>query len=238
MTRVGNDGTMSEGNTMHRPLAGVGGQIGMIITDLVVPVAGFYILRGFGIDAVLALILAGLPTVVAIGIRSIKQRKVGALGIFVLAILAGSVLLSFITGSPRFLLAREGWFTGAIGLAFLVSLRFRRPIAFTLARTMIETTKLADRLQPQLWDEMWEESARFRRAWRTSTVLWSAILIADALVRVIMAYALPVDIVPVITGTLWAVTFVVAQVAQHAYFKRIGLWQLATEYTRAEENSE
>ncbi|WP_218043618.1 VC0807 family protein [Paramicrobacterium fandaimingii] len=239
MTRVENDGIMSEGNPARRPLSGMGGQIGMIITDLVVPVAGFYILRGFGIDAVLALILAGLPTVVAIGIRSIKQRKVGALGIFVLAILAGSVLLSFVTGSPRFLLAREGWFTGAIGVGFLVSLRFRRPVAFTFARTMIESTPMAARLFPHLWDDLWESDPQFRRTWRVVTALWGVGMIADAIVRVIFAYALPVDTVPLVTGILWAVTFVVLQVAQHHYFIRVGLWQRVAEYeTQERKDSE
>lgn len=208
-----------------RQSSGLGAQIGMIVTDLVVPVAGFYILRGFGIDQMLALILAGTPTIIAIGIRSIRQRKVGALGLFVLIVLAGSVVLSFVTGSPRFLLAKEGWFTGAIGVAFLVSLRFRRPVAFSFARTMIEPTPVTTRLRPDLWDEIWDADATFRRIWRTATVLWGVGMTTDAIVRVVIAYALPVDLVPVISGALWAVTFVVLQIVQHRYFTRAGLWQ-------------
>ncbi|MCW4457843.1 VC0807 family protein [Microbacterium sp. MPKO10] len=224
---------MAEPRSTPRQNSGLGGQIGMIVTDLVVPVAGFYILRGFGVDQMLALIFAGSPTVVAIGIRSIRQRKVGALGLFVLIVLAGSVLLSFVTGSPRFLLAKEGWFTGAIGVAFLVSLRFRRPVAFTFARTMIEPTPMTTRLRPDLWDEIWDADAAFRSIWRTATVLWGVGMIADAIVRVVMAYALPVDLVPVIAGALWAVTFVVLQIVQHRYFTRVGLWRRVSEYATA-----
>ncbi|PFG31854.1 hypothetical protein ATJ78_2836 [Paramicrobacterium agarici] len=236
MTRA-EHAAMSEDNAdARRPRGrGMGGQLGLIITDLVVPVAGFYILRAIGLDAVLALILAGLPTVLAIAVRSIRQRKVNALGIFVLIVLAGSALLTFVTGSPRFLLAKEGWFTGAIGLGFLVSLRFRRPVAFTFARTMIEPTRMSARLHPQLWDDIWEDDAGFRRIWRGATVLWGVGMIGDAIVRVVMAYALPVDLVPVIAGALWAVTFVVLQVIQHRYFARAGLWRRVEQAGRTQE---
>lgn len=207
-----------------RGTAGMGGQIGMIVTDLVVPVAGYYILRGFGVDQILALVLAGSPTVLVIAYRAILQRRLNALGIFVLIVLAGSVALSFITGSPRFLLAKEGWFTGAIGVVFLVSLRFKRPLALTFARTLIQPTPLAEKLNLHKWDEHWAHDRSFRRVWNVTTVLWGVGMIGDAVARVVMAYSLPVDVVPALAGVLWGVTFVVLQVAQQIYFTRVGLW--------------
>lgn len=207
-----------------RRLAGMGGQLSTLVMDLVVPVAGYYVLRAVGVDPVLALILAGVPTTAVIAYRVIRQRKVDTLGIFVLTVLAGSVGLTFVTGSPRFLLAKEGWFTAAIGVGFLVTLRFARPLAFSLARAMLRHSPLGTTLGVDTWDQRWERDRRFRRTWQVATALWGVGLIADAVVRVIMAYTLPVDVVPALGGALWAVTFVVLQVIQQIYFTRVGLW--------------
>lgn len=205
-------------------LAGMGGQIGTVVMDLVVPIAGFYVLRAIGLEPVLALILAGVPTAGAIAYRAVRRRKADALGMFVLTILAGSVALTFVTGSPRFLLAKEGWFTGVIGAGFLVTLWFARPLAFTLARGMLRHSPLGTTLRVDTWDEHWEHDSRFRRTWRVATALWGVGLIADAGARVVMAYTLPVDTVPALGGALWAATFIALQVIQHVYFTRVRLW--------------
>lgn len=196
----------------------------MLLIDLVVPIVGFYILRAIGVDSVPALIFACVPTAVAICVRAVRQRKVDVLGIFVMAVLAGSLVLTFVTGSPRALLAREGWFTGAIGAGFIATLWFSRPLAFSIARAILKPLPLASTLRVSIWDELWNSNDRFRRIWRVATVMWGVGLIADAIIRVIMAYTLPVDVVPALSGGLWAVTFVALQIIQQAYFARVGLW--------------
>lgn len=208
-----------------RKTTGAGGHLTLLVFDLVVPIAGFYVLRAAGVEPLLALILAGAPTTVHFGYRAIRQRKIDALGAFVLVVLAGSVALSFVTGSARFLLAREGWFTAAIGLGFLATLLSARPLAFRMARAMLEHSPMASTLRPDTWDTHWERSSRFRRTWRVATVLWGVGLLADAAARVVMAYTLPVDTVPALSGALWAITFVLLQITQQIYFVRVGLWR-------------
>ena len=68
------------------------------------------------------------------------------------------------------------------------------------------------------WDAVWERSPRFRRIWRVITVIWGAAMLADAAIRVIMAYTLQIDVVPGLGGALWPVTFVVLQVVANLYF--------------------
>ncbi|MHB8184550.1 MAG: hypothetical protein ACYDDU_00435 [Dermatophilaceae bacterium] len=46
----------------------------------------------------------------------------------------------------------------------------------------------------------------------------------DAAVRVAMAYALPVDSVPGLSGALWIATLVLLQIITNLYFLRSGLW--------------
>lgn len=200
-----------------------------VVMDLVVPVAVYYLLRAAGLDPLPALILAGVPTVVFLIAQAIRRRKVDALGVFVLVLVVACIAVSLVTGSPRFLLAKAGAFTGLIGLGFLVTLSLARPLPFTLARAMLRRTPAGRALHTGSWDEMWERSAWFRRVWRVDTIIWAAGLLADAAVRVTMAYALPVDAVPGLAAGLWAVTFAALQLLQHVYFTRTGLWRALRE---------
>ncbi|UUV27683.1 hypothetical protein NQK81_22885 [Amycolatopsis roodepoortensis] len=200
-------------------------QWGVVLLEVVVPVAGYYVLRGFGVGALFALALCALPTVLFVLYRAVRWRKIDTLAIFVLTIFAVSVGFSFVTGSPRFMLAKAGWVTGVIGAGFLVSLLFSRPLAYGMARSMVAKSRFADTLRVRDWDELWPRHEWFRRAWRVATVLWGVALIADAAGRVLLAYTLPVDSVPALGTALYGVTFVAVQVLQHLYFRRVGLWR-------------
>lgn len=192
--------------------------------DLVVPVAAYYLLRGGGIAPGPALLLASVPTAVFGLYQIVRHRRVDALAAFVLAVLAGSVLISAVTGSPRFLLAKGAFFTAAIGLLFLGSFLARRPLAFVLARDLLARTPWGARFDVASWDVRWTDETAFRRVWRFATGLWGAGLLVDAAVRLAMALALPVDVVPALGSVLSVVTFVGLQVIQQVYFVRVDLW--------------
>jgi hypothetical protein len=76
------------------------------------------------------------------------------------------------------------------------------------------------------WDELWETEPMFRRVWRVATTIWGVMLLADAVVRVVTAYTLPVDVVPGFNDVLWAVLFVALQVVGSVYFHRAGRYRL------------
>jgi hypothetical protein len=76
------------------------------------------------------------------------------------------------------------------------------------------------------WDALWDAEPRFRRIWRVSTVIWGLALLADAVIRVVMAYTLPVDVVPGLGGALYPVTFVLIQIVTNVYYQVAGLNRL------------
>jgi hypothetical protein len=84
------------------------------------------------------------------------------------------------------------------------------------ARTIFEGNK---QFTSEPWDSMWRRSPNFRRGWRISAVIWGIGLLIDAVIRVIIAYSLPVDVVPAVATALFPVTAVVLividQVNQH-----------------------
>jgi hypothetical protein len=198
-------------------------QILRVVVDLVVPTAMFYVLRAFGVGLYLTLILSAvLPAAVAL-VRWSRSRQRDGLAIYTLSMLVLSTLVSLIGGSPRFLLAREGWLTGVTGIWFIASVRTTRPLAFHYTRPMLEgRRRLAD--IPGDWDELWERLPRFRRIWKVGSLLWGVALLADSVARVIMAYTLPVNAVPALGTALYGVTTVVLIVITNIYYIATGLY--------------
>jgi hypothetical protein len=58
------------------------------------------------------------------------------------------------------------------------------------------------------------------------TVWWAAALLADAVIRMVMAGTLPVDVVPGLGGALYPVTFIVLQLITNVYYQLAGLNRL------------
>jgi hypothetical protein len=194
-----------------------------LLVDIVVPVGLYYGLRAAGVGIYLALVASAVvPAGVAV-VRLVRQRRVDGLAVYVLTILVLSALVSLVTGNPRALLAREGWLIGITGLWFVCSVFARRPLAYLYTRPMLERS---GRVGPagMSWEDLWERLPGFRRIWRVSSVLWGVGLLADAALRVLMAYNLPVDEVPGLGTGLYVVTSVVLIVVTNVYYALSGLY--------------
>jgi hypothetical protein len=126
---------------------------------------------------------------------AVRHRKLDAIGVFVIALLIGGTAASLITASPRIVLARSGLVTACAGIWLLV----------TLATA-----------------QLWETDRGFRSVWHGLTVLWRLGLMVDALVRIFIAFALPVDAVPALDGVLYAATRLVLQVITQIALFRTG----------------
>lgn len=206
-------------------------QLLTLAADLAAPLALFYGLRAAGTGAFLSLAAAAVPPLLSSAAGIITRRKVSALGLSVTAMMALGAGVSLVSGSPRFLLAKDGWLTGAWAAWFFASLLTRRPATFVFARPLLEGRRVFDPAArtwappaAQSWDELWDQVPAFRRAWRVTTVIWGAATVADAVIRITMAWTLPVDAVPALGAALWPVTFIMLQVVTNVYFHHTGLW--------------
>ena len=204
-----------------------------LMFDLIIPIGSFYGLRAAGVGTYPAL-LAGavLPGLTAV-VRLIRHRRPDRLGMLVMAMMLLGAGVSLVTGSPQFLLAKEGWITGLWGAWFLASLPGSRPLAFRFSRQLLEgrtgfrpPAGPSQKLPAASWDDLWETIPGFRRIWRISTLIWGCALLADAAIRVAMAYTMPIDLVPALGGALWPVTFIALQVITNIYYYRAGLWRM------------
>lgn len=206
-----------------RPPLSLRGQLGIFVFDIGAPIASYYLLRAMGVSALVALSAsAALPAFAAVW-QLVARRRVDPVAVLVIVTMAVSVLAAAVTHSPRLLLAKEGLVTGLWGIVFVASLAARRPVAYSIARPLMEGRRV---FAARSWDDLWAGEPAFRRIWRVSTLIWGGALLADAVIRVIMAYSLPVDEVPGLGGLLWPCTFVLIQLVTNLYYQRAGLYRL------------
>ena len=192
-----------------------------MVWDVGAPVGMYYLLHSLGISAFLALLLSALLPGLTTGYQVIRAGRPDGLGVFVLSITVASALASLVSGSPRFLLAKDGLLTAFGGAWLLVTARGQRPVVFMFARALLE-----GRVGPhgESWDLLWARLPGFRRIWRTAGVIWGTATIADAALRFVMAYTLPVEQVPALNSIQWVVLFVLLQVVTNVYYRRAGLY--------------
>jgi intracellular septation protein A len=192
-----------------------------MVWDVGAPIGMYYLLHGLGMSTFLALLLAALLPGITSIYQVIRSRKLDEIGLFMVATTVVSALASLVSGSPRFLLAKDGLVTAFAGAWLLGTARGRRPVVFSFARALLE-----GRVGPrrESWDLLWAQLPGFRRVWRVAGVIWGVTTIADAALRFVMAYTMPVDQVPALNGLQWGVLFVLLQVVTNIYYHRSGLY--------------
>ncbi|MYT27672.1 hypothetical protein GTY73_02230 [Streptomyces sp. SID8354] len=200
-----------------------------MLVHVVVPLALFYGLRWLGANQFLAL-LAGALIPVAGAVRGlVAERRIGGLQLFMLGTMGLTVAMSFVTGSPRLLLIRNGWGMAAIGVWMLCTLPFRRPFLYEATRIVVDEDR------QRTLAANWERHPAFRRMLWICSAFWGAACLVDSAARVVMAMSLPVDLVPVLDDVVLGVTVLAILAFQRffgrAYLRRNGLRSRGLEVT-------
>ncbi|MBB6691635.1 hypothetical protein H7B90_09505 [Cohnella xylanilytica] len=112
-----------------------------------------------------------------------KHRKLDAFGSLMLFTFILTFVLVLLGGSEKILLVRESLITASVGLVFLGSLLFRRPLMFYLAERFVGQSQFAAN-----WNYVY-----FRFVMRLMTFVWGLVLTAEAAVRVTMAFELSTE---------------------------------------------
>jgi hypothetical protein len=146
--------------------------------------------------------------------------RVGALdpvAVLSLASIGVSILAVAVGGSPRLLLIRESFFTGAFGVACFVSLLAPRPIMFYFARYFTagrDSERIAE------FNRAWQR-AGFRRTMRLITIVWGVTSLAEFVVRIALVYTLSAPTVLVVSPIVLGGLLIATISWTFAYGKRI-----------------
>ena len=178
----------------RRPGGGTRAAAVDIALNLVLPCAGYLLLRRSGMAEPGALVLSAIVPAGIAMVSVIVRRRINALSLLVIATTALSLATVAWSGSAWFALIRPSFITGCIALAM------ERPILFYLAHD----TTCPDAEQARAFEQRWASPA-FRRAMRVLTLVWAAFLGGEALLRVGLAAVWPDPTVIAATHVLWIV---------------------------------
>ncbi|HQT64239.1 MAG: hypothetical protein B7Z75_08830 [Acidocella sp. 20-57-95] len=138
---------------------------------------------------VFALIASAMPPLVWSAYELIKTRRLDAISLLVVASILFTVAATAMGGSARLIQIRDALVTGMIGVMFLVSLAFKRPMIFYLARaTMARNTD--------------QGAARFEALWakdgvpklfRLLTIVWGTGLVLQTAILCWLAWIWPIS---------------------------------------------
>ncbi|MFJ5674062.1 VC0807 family protein [Streptomyces sp. NPDC093097] len=172
-----------------------------LLFELVLPLGSYYGLRAAGAGQWLSMVAGGLLLLPWIGYGIVRRRRVEAMAVFSLSLVVVGTLLSLVSGSPRVLMIRDSWLTAAIGLWVLGTLLTRRPFIMTASRGIV-IAKVGEAGLVE-WEARWDAEPTFRHHLRLVTAVWGAVFLLDAVLRVVLAYMIPVDAFPLTSTVLW-----------------------------------
>lgn len=169
--------------------------------ELALPLGSYYGLRAVGAGQWLSMVAGGLLLLPWIGYGIVRQRRVEAMAVFTLGLVVIGTLLSLVSGSPRVVMVRDSWLTAAIGCWVLGTLFTRRPFIMTSSRGII-IAKVGE-AGLAAFEARWDVEPAFRHHLRLITAVWGAVFLLDAVLRIVLAYTIPVDAFPLASTVLW-----------------------------------
>ncbi|WP_116202313.1 VC0807 family protein [Amycolatopsis circi] len=171
--------------------------------DVGLSVVAYYVANLLGASAYVSLLIG---TIVA-GLRTIwvavAQRRIDLFSSFLVLLFGLGLGLSFLTGDPRLLLAKESVTTFCAGVALLGSCVLGRPLAYYAARRLAHS---AGGDQQRQFDAA-ADSATLRRRWYQISLVWGVGLTADSVLRIVGVYTLPFDTAAACSQALLIVAF-------------------------------
>jgi hypothetical protein len=179
-----------------------GGLYRSVIINVGLPFVTLQWLLRTGTPAVTALAIAAIFPLAEAIFTLVRNRRFDPIALLSLIAIVAGLATSALSGNAAFLLAKESVFTGVFGAVFLGSLAAPRPLIFTLGK---QFSTARDPAAMAAWETRWEARPGFRRVVRIMTVVWGAGLLLEAVVRVGVAFTLPVVIASVVSTALQAV---------------------------------
>jgi hypothetical protein len=175
----------------NQPGQGAARALAPLLIDIGIPVGSYYLLHaGLGLSLWLSLALSSVVPAVRSVAALVTRRQVNVLALLMLFVNLAGIAVSFATGDPRLMIAKDSVISSVIAIAILVSVAARRPLMTAGLRPFM-TRGAAERTAA--WDRLAAGSARFRRLELLYSAIWGVALLADCAARLVGAFTLPVS---------------------------------------------
>lgn len=161
-----------------------------ILINAVFPVIIYWALTRYtAVSAYVALIVTGVPSLIDSIVGVIRRKRIDLLAGIILAGIVVSLIIIALGGSPKIYLVRESFFTVALALAYLISLLFKRPLAFYFAR-YFATGNHPENIPS--FNALWQYR-QFRHTMRVVTVVWGIGFLLEAAIRTTLVITLSTE---------------------------------------------
>lgn len=166
------------------------GTLRPLLIDVALPVGGYYLLHdGLGLSLWLSLALSGIVPAARTVVAAVAARELNVLALLMVVVSVAGIAVSFATGDPRLMIAKESVISSVIGVAILVSVALRRPLMSAGLRPFLIRGCAA---RAAAWDRLAACSRRFRRLELLFSAIWGLALLAECAARLVGAFTLPV----------------------------------------------
>src|SRR5215470_1620045 len=166
------------------------GTLQPLAIDIGIPLGTYYLLRdAFGVSLWLSLALSSIGPAVRSIAGLVAERKLNLLAALMLAVNLAGIGISFLTGDPRAMVAKDSAVSSVIAFAILGSVVLRRPLMSAGLKPFM--TK-GEPHRSAAWDRLSTASPRFRRLELLFSTIWGVTLLAECAARLAGAYLLPV----------------------------------------------
>lgn len=201
----------------HRKGIALGGPRRLLMSmfwDVGLAVLAYYGARALGLSEYAALLTGTLASGGRLLWVAVRDRRLDPFAGVLLVLFAAGLALSFVTGDARFLLAKDSAISGVAGLALLGSCLVGKPLCYLAA------LRMAGPARSELAARAAADPA-LRRRFAQLTLVWGGGLLAEAVLRIAVVYALPID-VAVGASTLLQLTAMGGLIAWSVYQAKRG----------------
>ncbi|MCD2195872.1 hypothetical protein LQ327_21095 [Actinomycetospora endophytica] len=169
--------------------------------DVGLPLATYYALHSAGLRDFTALLAAALVAASRVVIGAVRNRVFNAFAVMMVVVFGLGLVLAFASGDPRFLLVKDSITTAVVGVTFLIMAGLGHPLTLAAIRTSMPRERAEEMAR-----QFATVPAVHRWHLKASTV-WGLGLLAEASLRVMLIYLLPITIMVVISAGLMVTTF-------------------------------
>jgi intracellular septation protein A len=180
---------------------GMTAMIRSMVADLGLPVLTYYGLHAAGASDTAALLAGTMAAGARLVWVAIRSRALSHFSMVMGAVFGVGLLFTLLTGDPRFLLIKHSAMAAVIGSMFLLTaLRGGKPLTLSAQQSFMPAK--AAELAAE-----YAANAEVRRGHRVASLVWGGGLLAEAVVRVVLVYLLPVSVMVGLSMGLTVLTF-------------------------------
>jgi hypothetical protein len=186
--------------------------------EIAVPLGVYYGLHGLGASDFTALALSGVFPLARTLHQFAKNRTINGLALVVLVTNVVGMLLTFVSGDARMMIAKDSIGSGITGVVILISAFTAQPIMTKALRPFLTHGK-AD--HEAAWERL-SGTRKFDSIMRRAGYVWGIGFVLESTARVIGAFTLPVSTMVWLSTVLFVASFAVIMVAAGAGAKKAG----------------